>query len=76
VRCGLGADELVRAGSPHWPSGWGAAGRYVWVTLTGDVRWGCERTSAEDAIRFLPGVKGVTDNIALQPNVRAAAASA
>lgn len=41
-----------------------------WVTLTGTTNWGFQRTSAEDAIRFLSGVKGVTNSITLKPSVQ------
>jgi osmotically-inducible protein OsmY len=41
-----------------------------WVTLTGSVRWGYERTSSEDSVRFLSGVKGVSNNITLKPSVQ------
>lgn len=41
-----------------------------WVTLTGTTNWGYQRTSAEDAIRYLSGVKGVTNSIALKPSVQ------
>jgi osmotically-inducible protein OsmY len=41
-----------------------------WVTLTGSVKWGYERTAAEDAVSFLPGVKGVANDITLKPSVQ------
>ena len=41
-----------------------------WVTLAGSVKWGYERTSAEDAVSFLSGVKGVSNNISLKPSVQ------
>jgi osmotically-inducible protein OsmY len=41
-----------------------------WVTLTGSVKWGFERNSAEDAVRFLSGVKGVSNSITLKPSVQ------
>jgi len=41
-----------------------------WVTLTGSVKWGYERSSAEDAVSFLSGVKGVSNNISLKPSVQ------
>lgn len=44
-----------------------------WVTLTGFAHWGFQRSSAEDAVRFLSGVKGVTNSITLQPSVQPAA---
>lgn len=42
-----------------------------WVTLNGDVHWGFQRQAAEDAIRFLMGVKGVSNNITLKPEQKA-----
>ena len=41
-----------------------------WVTLTGSVTWGYERNSAQDCVRYLPGVKGVSNNITLKPSVQ------
>jgi osmotically-inducible protein OsmY len=41
-----------------------------WVTLTGNVRWGFERSAAENAVRYLSGVKGVSNNITLKPGVQ------
>ena len=41
-----------------------------WVTLTGAVTFGFERTSAVEAVTFLSGVKGVTNNITLKPAVQ------
>jgi osmotically-inducible protein OsmY len=40
-----------------------------WVTLTGSVAWGYERSAAEDAVSFLPGVNGVTNEITMKPSV-------
>lgn len=37
-----------------------------WVTLTGDVDWQYQRDAANDAIRYLTGVKGVTNLVALK----------
>ena len=36
-----------------------------WVTLTGKVSWQFQRAAAEEAVRNLPGVVGVRDNISL-----------
>ncbi len=44
-----------------------------WVTLRGEVTWGFQRQSAEDAVRFLSGVKGVSNKITLKPTAIAAA---
>ena len=41
-----------------------------WVTLTGIAKWGFERQSAEEAVSYLSGVKGVSNNITLKPSVR------
>ena len=47
-----------------------------WVTLTGVVKWGYERSSAADAVSYLAGVKGVTNQIALKPSVQPTAVKA
>ena len=39
--------------------------RYGWVTLEGDVDCQFQRDAARDAVRFLVGVKGVTNSITL-----------
>lgn len=41
-----------------------------WVTLTGIVAWDFQRNSAADAVRYLAGVKGVSNNITLKPTVQ------
>ena len=43
-----------------------------WVTMTGDVEWQFQQTAAENAIRYLTGVRGVTDNIRVKARVSAA----
>ena len=40
-----------------------------WVTLEGHVEWNFQKAAAERAVRFLTGVKGVTNLIALTPRV-------
>ena len=40
-----------------------------WVRLTGDVLWDFQRAAALDAVRYLAGVKGVTNDIAIAPSV-------
>lgn len=37
-----------------------------WVTLSGKVAWNFQRTAAENAVRNLPGVKGLSDEITLE----------
>lgn len=40
-----------------------------WVTIEGTVEWNYQRETAEDAVRRLRGVKGVTNLIQLKPQV-------
>jgi osmotically-inducible protein OsmY len=40
-----------------------------WITLEGTVEWNYQREAAENAVRRLRGVKGVTNLIELQPRV-------
>jgi osmotically-inducible protein OsmY len=42
-----------------------------WVTLSGQVQWGFQRTTATAAVRYLAGVKGVSDQITIKPGVTA-----
>ena len=37
-----------------------------WVTLKGQVNWEYQRTAARDAVCFMPGVKGVSNDITLK----------
>lgn len=43
-----------------------------WITLSGNVDWYYQRTTAEEDVRKLSGVCGVTNKIAVQPRVDAA----
>ena len=38
-----------------------------WLTLTGDVNWQYQRQDAADSVRYLPGVTGVSNQIAIKP---------
>ncbi len=40
-----------------------------WITLTGQVNWGFQRSAAENAVRSLLGVKGVTNNVKILSTV-------
>jgi osmotically-inducible protein OsmY len=42
------------------------------VTLSGEVHWEYQREAAANAVRFLMGVTGVSDQIALKPTVTSA----
>lgn len=41
-----------------------------WVTLTGEVEWEYQRTAAENAVKTLSGVIGVTNSIAIKSKVQ------
>jgi len=40
-----------------------------WITLSGNVDWYYQKTAAEEDVRKLSGVCGVTNKIAIQPRV-------
>jgi osmotically-inducible protein OsmY len=40
-----------------------------WVTLEGEVEWNFEKNAAENAVRYIPGVKGVSNLIKVKPRV-------
>jgi osmotically-inducible protein OsmY len=40
-----------------------------WVTLEGEVDWQYQKVAAESAVRYLAGVKGVTNLITVKPQV-------
>jgi osmotically-inducible protein OsmY len=42
-----------------------------WVTLTGAVDWGFQRSAAERALRYLRGIRGVTNAITVHPTASA-----
>ena len=42
-----------------------------WLTLEGTVDRNCERNAAEDAVRNLRGVKGITNIIQIRPGLNA-----
>ena len=43
-----------------------------WVTLEGEVEWQYQKRAAENAIKYLMGVRGVTNSISIKPRVSAA----
>jgi osmotically-inducible protein OsmY len=42
-----------------------------WITLDGNVDWYYQKNAAEFAVRYLQGVRGVTDDIKVKPRVSA-----
>jgi osmotically-inducible protein OsmY len=63
------AEAAVTALKWHvWvPSGIQATVAQGWVTLKGVVNWEYQRTAARDAVCFMPGVKGVSNDITIKP---------
>ncbi|WP_422015622.1 BON domain-containing protein [Roseateles sp.] len=43
-----------------------------WLTLSGDVQWQYQRQAAADSVRYLLGVTGVDNQIAVKPSLSAA----
>jgi osmotically-inducible protein OsmY len=43
--------------------------RNGWITLEGEVEWNYQREGAEDAVRRVKGVRGVTNAIEIKPRV-------
>jgi osmotically-inducible protein OsmY len=43
--------------------------REGWITLEGEVDWQYQKESAESAVRYLSGVKGVSNLIAVKPRI-------
>lgn len=44
-----------------------------WVTLSGDVEWQFQRQAAADGVRYLSGVTGISNQIAIKPSASATA---
>jgi osmotically-inducible protein OsmY len=43
-----------------------------WVTLDGEVEWQFQKSTAENAIKYTLGVKGITNRISVKPRISAA----
>jgi osmotically-inducible protein OsmY len=41
-----------------------------WITLTGQVDWGYQLASAEQCMRALAGVRGITNSVTIKPRVQ------
>ncbi len=41
-----------------------------WITLTGEVEWNYQKDAARKAVKNLPGVMGVTNNVTIKSNWR------
>jgi osmotically-inducible protein OsmY len=43
----------------------------AWITLDGTLEWQFQKKAAEDAVRVLPGVRGVSNNVTVIPKALA-----
>lgn len=43
-----------------------------WVTLEGEVEWQYQKSAAENAVKYLLGVKGVTNSVRIKPRASVA----
>jgi osmotically-inducible protein OsmY len=59
----------LRVWLPHSHENIKAVVKEGWVTLEGEVEWNYQRQYAEQAIRWIKGVKGVSNLIRLKPKV-------
>ena len=68
------AREAVAAIKSRLPTSWEHIKVVVtkgWVTLEGEVQWQYQRRAAEQAVRRLPGVKGISNMIRIKPLAKA-----
>jgi osmotically-inducible protein OsmY len=63
------AISALKAELPYSSENIQVVARNGWLTLEGNVEWNYARERAENAVKRLRGVKGVTNSIALKPRV-------
>lgn len=63
------AVSAIKARLPYSAEHIRAVVKNGWVTLEGNVEWNYQRETAEDAVRRIRGIKGVTNLIQLKPQV-------
>lgn len=64
------ARDAIAALKANLPYSWEAIKTIVkngWVTLEGDVEWNYQRERAEESVRRIKGVHGVTNSINIRP---------
>jgi osmotically-inducible protein OsmY len=44
-----------------------ASVHHGWITLRGEVEWLYQKSAAERSVRYLPGVRGASDEIVVRP---------
>jgi osmotically-inducible protein OsmY len=63
------AEAALQSAMYFSPSGIKVKVENGWVTLTGEVEWDYQRQGAAGAVRYLLGVTGVIDQIAIKPKI-------
>jgi len=64
------AVQAIRSALPDFADNIKVVVKNGWVTLEGAVEWQSQRASAEDAVRPIRGIKGVTNSITLTPRIK------
>lgn len=41
-----------------------------WITLDGEVDWQSQKIAAENALKYMVGIKGITNNVIVKPTIR------
>jgi osmotically-inducible protein OsmY len=62
------ATSAIEFQLPFWNDHIKVTARNGWITLTGDAQWHYQKERAETAVRHLPGVKGVINEIVMKPS--------
>ena len=44
--------------------------RHGWITMSGQVKFGYQKSAAETAVRYLLGVKGIINDITVKPSIK------
>jgi osmotically-inducible protein OsmY len=68
--------ENVLQWTTYWPESIDIMVEDGWITLTGEVDWEYQRQAVSAAIRYLMGVRGVSNQIAVKPQVSRSAVKA
>jgi osmotically-inducible protein OsmY len=64
------ARDAVAAIKSRLPISWDrfkVIAKNAWITLEGEVEWNYQRQTAEEAVRTIKGVKGVTNSVVVKP---------
>ena len=71
--------DIAAAAANHIELSWAGPAKDIqvtvrdgWITLEGLVEWGYQKGAAANAVRYLSGVKGISNLITIKPKVTAA----